>query len=130
MRHSTICSIALALCATTAGAAPAAKLTCAIVDVFDCSGDQCTEVTAEAVGVPELLRIDPAAKSMTALDTNLAGRTTTLDAVSKGEHKTAARAHDGNRTLVLSVDDESGDAMLAVSDNKLVLVGYGECSSR
>ena len=128
MRYFIIVSSALALCATTAGAAPASKLMCAIVDVFDCSGNECTEVTAEAVGVPDLVRIDTAGKSMTALDPELAGETTTLDSVSKDEHKTTARAHEGDRSLVLSVDDESGDAMLTVSDNKLVLVGYGECS--
>lgn len=130
MRHSAIVSIALALFATTAGAAPASKLTCAIVDVFDCSSNECTEVTAEAVGVPVLLRVDTAGKSMTALDLELAGKTTKLDSVSKEEHKTTARAHEEDRNLVLAIEDASGDAILTVSDNKMVLVGYGECSSR
>jgi hypothetical protein len=101
---------------------------CAIVDVFDCSGHECTEVTAEAVGVPDLIRVDPAGKSMTALDPELTGRATALESVSKDDHKTTARAKEGDRSLVLVVEDESGEAMLTVSDDKVTLVGYGKCS--
>ena len=36
--------------------------------------------------------------------------------------KTTARAREGDRSLVLDVDDESGDARLTVSDGKLALV--------
>jgi hypothetical protein len=128
MRHPAIFSLMLALFATTAGAAPASKLMCAIVDVFDCSGKECTEVTSEAVGVPDLVRFDPTEKSMTALDAEFGGRTTALESMTKDDHKTTARAHEGDRSLVLVVEDESGDAVLTVSDNKVVLVGYGECN--
>ena len=128
MRHSAIVPIALALFATTAAAAPASKLMCAIVDVFDCSGKECTEVTSESVGVPDLVRLDTAQKTMKALDHEFAGSETALESVTQDEHKTTARAHDGDRSLVLSVENESGYAVLTVSDDKVTLVGYGECS--
>ena len=128
MRHPIIVSIALALLATSAGAA--APLMCAIVDVFDCSGKECTEVTSEAVGVPDLVRLDTDGKSMTALDAEFEGRATKLESVTKEGQKTTARAREGDRSLVLVVEGESGDAVLTVSDGKMVLVGYGECSQR
>jgi len=128
MRHSTVVPIALALFATTATAAPASQLVCAIVDVFDCSGTECSEVTSEAVGVPDLVRLDSAGKSMTALDTEFEGAETKLDSMTENGGKTTARAREGDRSLVLVVEGDSGDAMLTVSDGKLVLVGYGECS--
>lgn len=128
MRYSAIVSITLALFATTAIAAPASKLLCAIVDVFDCSGAECTEVTSEAVGVPDLVRLDPAGKSMTALDAEFDGAATKLESMTEDGGKTTARAREGDRSLVLVVEGDSGDAMLTVSDGKLVLVGYGECS--
>ena len=128
MRHPAIVSLVLALSATTAGAAPASKLMCAIVDVFDCSEKECTEVTSEAVGVPDLVRLDPTGKSMTALDREFEGSATTLESMTKDGGKTTARAREGDRSLVLVVEDESGDAVLTVSDGKVTLVGYGECS--
>ena len=38
------------------------------------------------------------------------------------------RAHDGSRSLVLVADDQSGDATLTVTDLKLTIVAYGECT--
>ena len=130
MRHASILSIALGLFTTTTVAAATSPLVCAIVDVFDCSNKECSEVTSEAVGVPDLVRLDQAAKSMTALDAEFAGSMTKLDSLTKDGGKTTARAHEGDRGLVLAIEDVSGDAILTVSDGKLVLVGYGECSER
>jgi hypothetical protein len=128
MRHRGIVSIVLALLATTASAGTPARLVCAIVDVFDCSGQECAEVESEAVGVPDLVRLDGGAKTMTALDAEFSGRDTALEAMTSEGGKTAARAREGGRSLVLVVEEQSGDAMLTVSDDKLVLVAYGECS--
>ena len=129
MRHLGIVPIALALLATptAAGNAPAPRLLCAIVDVYDCSGGECVEVESEVVGVPDLVRFDGRAKTMTALDPEFSGLATTLESMRNEGGKTTARAREGDRTLVLEVEDESGDAMLTVSDGKVVLVGYGEC---
>ena len=127
-RHPCIVSIALALGSTVASAAAPARLVCAIVDVFDCSGQECAEVESEAVGVPDLVRLDGSAKTMTALDAEFSGRDAALEAMTSEGGKTAARAREGDRSLVLVVEEQSGDAILTVSDGKLVLVAYGECS--
>ncbi len=128
MRHLGIVSIALALLGTTAETSPASPLLCAIVDVYDCSAKECAEVKSETVGLPDLVRIESSEKTLTALDPEFAGRATTLESLTTEGGKTAARAREGDRSLVLVIEDESGDAMLTVSDGKLVLVGYGECS--
>jgi hypothetical protein len=129
MRHLAIgLMAAVMLLAGTAEAAPARGLVCAIVDVFDCSAGECSEVDAETVGVPDLVRLDGSKKLMTALDPEFAGRSAVLDSMTEEGSKTVARAHEGDRSLVVAVEGKSGDAMLTVSDGKLVLVGYGECS--
>jgi hypothetical protein len=130
MRHVAIVSIALALLvvATATGSAPAPRLLCAVVDVYDCSAGECVEVESEVVGVPDLVRLDGGEKTMTALDAEFAGGATTLESMTNEGGKTAARAREGDRSLVLQVEDESGDAMITVSDHNLVLVAYGECS--
>ena len=43
------------------------------------------------------------------------------------EGKLVARALSGDRSMVLAVDQATGDAILTVSDLKLTLVAYGEC---
>ena len=129
MRQSAIVAIALAFFATTAATAHASKLMCAIVDVFDCSGKECIEVTSESVGVPDMVRLDTAEKSMKALDAEFAGAESTLDSVSDDGKKTTAKAHQNDRSLVFAIDNESGYAVLTVSDDKVTLVAYGECSS-
>ena len=96
--------------------------------MYDCSGGECVDVASEVVGVPDLARFDASGKTMTALDAEFAGRTTKLESMSDEGGKTVARAREGDRSLVLEVEDESGDATLTVSDSKLVLVAYGECS--
>ena len=104
-----------------------APLVCAIVDVFDCSGDQCIEVESEAVGVPDLVRVDPGAKTITALDPELESALSKLESLEVEEGKLVARALAADRSLVLAIDQASGDATLTVSDVKLTLVSYGEC---
>lgn len=101
---------------------------CAMVDVFDCSVKECVEVESQTVGVADLLRVDATAKTISALDLELGGAVSQLDSVGVEEGKLVARAHAGDRSMVLAVDQATGDAMLTVSDVKLTLVGYGACA--
>jgi len=103
-------------------------MVCTLVDVFDCSETDCTEVQSEVVGVPDLVRLDTKKKTLTALDPEFDGDTTALEAVTSEGGKISARGHEGDRSLTLVVEGKSGDAMMTVSDQKLVLVAYGECA--
>ena len=96
--------------------------------MFDCSETDCTEVESEVVGVPDLVRLDAKKKTLTALDAEFDGDATALEAVTSEGGNVSARGHDGDRSLTLVVEEKSGDAMMAVTDQKLVLVAYGECA--
>ncbi len=102
-------------------------IVCAMVDVFDCSGEKCFEVDSQTVGVPDLVRVDAAAKTIGALDPELEGSQAKLESVGVEEGKLVARALSGDRSMVLAVDQATGDAIFTVSDFKLTLVAYGEC---
>jgi len=131
MRRLTLTLPVLVLLAlpTLASAADATgPLVCTLVDVFDCSGSGCTEVESEVVGVPDLVRLDAKKKTLTALDVEFDGDVTALEAVTSEDGKISARGHAGDRSLTLVVERKSGDAMMTVSDQKLVLVAYGECA--
>jgi hypothetical protein len=112
------------------GTASAASgpLVCAIVDVYDCSEATCTETTSEAVGIPDLIRVDGDKKLLVALDPEFAGASSSIESEKRESASTTVRASDGSRSLVLVADDQSGDATLTVTDLKLTIVAYGECT--
>jgi hypothetical protein len=126
MRHLLL--PALLVCAAPALAAEVTQpLVCGLVDVFDCSRSECTEVNSEVVGVPDLVRVDPGKKTLRALDAEFDDTAEPLESVTSDAERTAVRARSGDRTLVLVIEKASGDAMMTVSDHKLTLVAFGEC---
>ena len=129
MRALVVLGLALVAAPISSRAAldASSPIVCAMVNVFDCSGEKCFEVDSQTVGVPDLVRVDTAAKTIGALDPELEGTLTKLDSVAVEEGKLVARALAGDRSMVLAVDQATGDAILTVSDVKLTLVGYGEC---
>jgi hypothetical protein len=121
--------LALLSCAAPALAGEVtAPLVCGLVDVFDCSGSECTEVESQVVGVPRLVRVDPRKKTLTALDPEFDHSADRLKSVTTDEGRTAVSARSGDRTLVFVVQKTSGDAMMTVSGHKLTLVAFGECA--
>ena len=108
--------------------AESGSLLCAIVDVYDCSTSTCNETTSEAVGVPDLIRIDRTKKLLVALDPEFGGSSSPIESDKHEGASTTVRAQAGDRSLVLVTDDQSGDATLMVTDLKLTIVAYGECS--
>jgi hypothetical protein len=121
--------IALLSCAAAALAAETtAPFVCSLVDVFDCSGSDCIEVESQVVGVPNLMRVDPGKKTLTALDPEFDHSADRAESVTTDEGRTAVSARSGDRTLVLVVQKTSGDAMMTVSGHKLTLVAFGECA--
>lgn len=123
----------LSLVITLLGAAPAraldakGPLLCALVDVYDCSPGECTDVESESVGVPDVLRIDPEKKTASALDVEFEGASSPLDSVSTEGGKILARGKQGERALVVAIEVETGDATVTVTDPKTTLVMYAEC---
>jgi hypothetical protein len=65
---------------------------------------------------------------MTALDDELGGVSSALESLALENGKIGARAREGDRLLVLAVDEKTGDLMLTVTDLHLTLVAWGECA--
>ena len=105
-----------------------ASITCAMSEVFDCSSSGCTLVESVTVGVPDLLRIDPAAKTLTALDLEFGGAGSALDSLKLEGGKVAGSSRENDRSLAFAIDPVSGEAMFTITDLHLVLVGYGACA--
>ena len=120
--------ILLPVAAASGAPAGSGSLVCALVDVYDCSESACTETSSEAVGLPDLIRVDHAKKAVVALDPEFGGASSPIDSEKREGANTTVRAHAGDRSLVLVADAQSGDATLAVTDLKLTIVAYGECA--
>lgn len=100
---------------------------CALVDVYDCSTDECREVSSEAVAVPDLLRLDPEKKTATALDIEFEGVSSPLDAMAVENGRVVARGSFGERVLLVGIEADSGDAIVTFADPKTTLVMFAEC---
>lgn len=100
---------------------------CALVDVYDCSTDECREVSSEAVAVPDLLRLDPEKKTATALDIEFEGVSAPLDSMTAEDGRVVAHGAFGERLLVVSIEADSGDGILTFTDPKTTLVMFAEC---
>lgn len=134
MGQTKVFSFIVTVLALAGFAAPAhaldlsAPITCAMSDVFDCSSSGCTNVESATVGVPDLLRIDPAAKTLTALDIEFGGAQNALDTLKLDGGKLAGSSRENDRSLAFAIDPVSGEAMFTITDLHLVLVGYGACA--
>jgi len=118
---------ALAASASAADLDTKGPLYCALVDVYDCSPGECAEIESESVALPDVLRIDPAKKTATALDQEFEGASSPLDSVELVAGKIVARGQQVDRLLVVSIDVAGGDAIVTVTDPKTTLVAYAEC---
>ena len=130
MRRLLLLLLVLLPVAVPSRAAPAGSkpFLCALVDVYDCTESACTETTSESVGLPDLIRIDRDKKALVALDPEFGGASSPIESEKREGTSTTVREHEGDRSLVLVADDQSGNATLTVTDLKLTIVAYGECT--
>lgn len=103
---------------------------CASSEAFDCSGDKdCVETTPEGLSVPDLMRVDPSAKTISALDVGLRDRSSAIGSVQVVESRLVLSGNDGEgRGWTLSIQQDTGDSVLSVTDATTGLIVYGECT--
>ena len=125
----------LLLCiATTAGAEGlfdgTQPLLCVSSEAFDCSGDTaCAETSPEGLSVPDLLRVDPGAKTISALDVELRDQSSPIESVQVVEGRLVLSGNDGEgRGWTLAIQQDTGDSVLTVTDATTGLIVFGECT--
>jgi len=103
---------------------------CASSNAYDCSGDKnCVEATPEGLSVPDLLRVDPGAKAISALDVDQRDRSSPIESVQEVEGKLVLSGNDDKgRGWTLAIQQDTGDSVLSVSDATTGLIVYGECT--
>jgi hypothetical protein len=105
-------------------------LLCASADAFDCSGETCLETTPEGLSVPDLMRVDPNAKTITALDIEQRELRSPIGSVQVMDGRLVLSGNDGaGRGWTLAIQQGTGDSVLTVNDATTGLIVFGECAN-
>jgi hypothetical protein len=106
-------------------------LLCASSEAYDCSGDECLETSTDGLGVPDLLRVDPVAKNIRALD--VAQRdleSSPVSSVRVEQRRLLLSGREGEtRGWTLAIDQDTGDSVLTVHDAGTGVIVFGECTA-
>jgi hypothetical protein len=105
-------------------------LLCVSSDAFDCSADKdCIETSPEGLSVPDMMRVDPSAKTISALDVGQRDQSSAIGSVQVVEGRLVLSGNDGEgRGWTLAIQQDTGDSVLSVTDATTGLVVYGECT--
>jgi hypothetical protein len=105
-------------------------LICGASEAYDCSGEgACVETSTEGLAVPDLMRVDPGAKTIRALDAEQRDSSSPIGSVQVLEGRLVLSGNDGEgRGWTLAIRQDTGDSVLSVTDATTGLIVYGECA--
>jgi hypothetical protein len=125
------CMLGLSAAARADGLFDGTKpLLCVSSEAFDCSGGaSCVETTPESLNVPDLMQLDPGAKTLRALDIEQRGQSSAIGSVqvSEGRLVVSGKPEEG-RAWTLAIQQDTGDSVLSVNDSATGLIVFGECT--
>ena len=106
-----------------------AALVCAYMQTYECNGEKkCQRGDADDVRIPDFVRIDFDKKTITALDEERRGETTTIRHIERTEGRIILQGVEGGRGWSLLLSEATGDTVLTVSDDQDAFVVFGECT--
>ena len=142
MKNLKICSLIVLLCGvitmpTMAGGFDGTqKLICSISEVVECGPDgKCQQPTAGEVGMPDLIKIDFAGKTISAANSSEDKRTTPIENIEKIDGKIIIQgAEDGLENArdgvgwSLAIMEETGKMVLTASGDEVGFMLFGACT--
>ncbi len=106
-----------------------AALVCAYMQTYECNGESaCQRGDADDVRIPDFIRIDFDKKTITALDEERRGETTTIRHIERSEGRIILQGVEGGRGWSLLLSEATGNTVLTVSDDQDAFVVFGECT--
>ena len=105
-------------------------LLCVASEAFDCSGDaDCVETSPEGLSIPDLMRVDPSAKTISALDVEQRDQSSAIGSVKVVDGRLVLSGSEGEgRGWTLAIQQNTGDSVLTVNDATTGLIVFGECT--
>ncbi len=104
-------------------------LLCAVIEVFDCqvAGD-CQRGTADSVNLPQFLKIDVNAKTLSTTEEGEGKRVTPIKNFERVEGHMILQGAEGGRAWSMVIATETGKVSASVSDNQVGFVVFGACT--
>ena len=129
MKRFNSCFVALALCAAAAPVVAAdfdgsKPLICSTIETHDCAvGMNCVRGLAEDINVPQFIRIDFAAKTLSAR-----GRTSKLGGFARSSGMLVIQGFENNRAFSATISEESGKLVGAIAADEEGYLLFGACT--
>jgi hypothetical protein len=129
MKRFNISSVALALCVAAAPAVCAdfdgsKPLICSTIETHDCAvGMSCLRGLAEDINVPQFIRLDFAAKTMSAR-----GRTSKFGGFSRSAGMLIIQGFENNRAFSATISEQSGKLVGAIAADEEGYLLFGACT--
>jgi hypothetical protein len=104
-------------------------LLCAVIEVFDCQGaGDCQRGTADSVNLPQFLKIDINAKTLSTTEAGEGKKVTPIKNFERVEGHLILQGVEGGRPWSLVIATETGKVSATVSDDQVGFVVFGACT--
>jgi hypothetical protein len=129
MKPCTMKLLALALCVAAAPVVAAdfdgsKPLICSTIETHDCAvGTNCVRGLAEDINVPQFIRIDLVAKTISAR-----GRTSKLGGFARSAGMLVIQGFENNRAFSATISEESGKLVGAIAADEEGYLLFGACT--
>jgi hypothetical protein len=105
-----------------------APLLCAVIEVFDCqAGGDCQRGTAESVNLPQFVKVDFAAKTLSTPEEGGSKSITPITHVERVDGNMILQGVEGSRAWSMVIAKETGKISATVSDHQVGFVVFGAC---
>ena len=92
-------------------------------------GPSAKTAVLQGLDIPDLMRVDPAAKTITALDVGRRGESSEIASVQVSDGRLVLSGTGGEgRGWTFAIQRDTGDSVLTVNDASTALMIFGECT--
>jgi hypothetical protein len=129
MKRFNASLFAVALCVAAASAAAAdfdgsKPLICSAIETHDCiAGTLCDRGLAEDINVPQFIRLDFAAKTLSAR-----GRSSPMKSFARGDGMLVIQGFENKRAVSITINEQSGKLVGAVAADQEGFIIFGACT--
>ena len=132
MRSVTVLGLMLGLLGAVAAPVPArgqvpGPLLCAVITALECGAEgECQRRTVESMNIPQFMKVDPATKSVGAVDGS--GRSAAVQSLERADGRMILHGGQGSRGWSATITEATGRMSVAVVDDSVGFVLFGACT--
>lgn len=103
-------------------------LICTMVDVLECAAvTGCQRTSAEAVNIPQFIKVDFKEKKLSTIETGEKQRSTIIDYLERNEGKIVMQGAENSRGWSMVISEDTGKMSATISEERFGFVIFGAC---